>query len=161
MCLIRNQVNSHEFRGFKSLLLRQIIEHIMTAIWNNEKIKGFVKNTLGCGCPEEVFEKIDVSRVRAAGHGKEVTRIVVGDTLLIYIIGPEPYGDLIDRVESFGLAGKNDRDTNNYNRFRLVVSGFEDDVRQAEASERFSESFKKDAKMHIHFVSQELVEGLS
>jgi hypothetical protein len=161
MCLIRNQVNSHEFRGFKSLLLRQIIELNMTAIWNNEKLKGFVKNTLGCGCPEKVFEKIDVSRVHVAGHGTEVTRIVIGDTLLIYIIGPESYGDLIDRFESVSLAGKNDRDTNNYNRFRLVVSGFEDDVRQAKASERFSESFKMDAKMHLHFVSQELVEGLS
>ena len=160
MCLIRNQVNSHEFRGFKSLLLRQMIEHNMTAAWNNEKLKGFVKNTLGCGCPEKVFEKIDVSRVQAVGHEKEVTRIVVGDTLLIYIIGPEPYGDLIDRVESVSLAGKNDRDTNNYNRFRLVVSGFEDVVRQVEVSERFSESFKMDAKMHIHFVNLELVEGL-
>jgi hypothetical protein len=108
-----------------------------------------------------VFEKIDVSRHLAVEHEKEVTRIVVGDTLLIYIIGPESYGDFIDRVESVGLAGKNDRDTNNYNRFRLVVSGFEDDVRQREASERFSELFKMDAKMHIHFVNQELVEGLS
>ena len=161
MCLIRNQVNSHEFRGFKSLLLRQIIEHIMTAIRNNEKLKGFVRNTLGCGCPEEVFEKIDISMHLAVGHEKEVTRIVVGDTLLIYIIGPEPYGDFIDRVESISLAAKNDRDTNNYNRFRLVISGFEDDVRQREASERFSELFKMDEKMHIHFVSQELVDGLS
>jgi hypothetical protein len=133
----------------------------MTAIRNNENLKGFVRNTLGCGCPEEVFEKIDLSMHLAVGHEKEVTRIVVGDTLLIYIIGPEPYGDFIDRVESIGLAAKNDRDTNNYNRFRLVISGFEDDVRQREASERFSELFKMDAKMHIHFVSQELVDGLS
>jgi hypothetical protein len=108
-----------------------------------------------------VFEKIDVSRHLAVEHEKEVTRIVVGDTLLIYIIGPEPYGEFIDRVASVGLAGKNDRDMNNYNRFRLVVSVFEDDVRQREASERFSELFKMDAKMHIHFVNQELVEGLS
>jgi hypothetical protein len=133
----------------------------MTAIRNNENLKGFVRNTFGCGCHEEVFEKIDVSMYLAVGHEKEVTRIVVGDTLLIYIIAPEPYGDFIDRVESIGLAAKNDRDTNNYNRFRLVISGFEDDVRQREASERFSELFKMDAKMHIHFVSQELVDGLS
>ena len=70
----------------------------MTAIRNNEKLKGFVRNTLGCGCPEEVFEKIDVSMYLAVGHEKEVTRIVVGDTLLIYIIAPETYGDLIDGI---------------------------------------------------------------
>jgi hypothetical protein len=133
----------------------------MTAIWNNIKLKGFVKNTLGCGCPEKVFEKIDVSSVLAVGPEKEVTRIVVGDTLLIYIISSEPYGDLIDRVEAAGLAGKDDRDTNNYNRFRLVVSCVEHDVRQGEASERFSVLFEMDAKMHVHFVDRELVEGLS
>ena len=133
----------------------------MTAILNNKKIKVFVKNTLGCGCPEKVFEKIDVSKLLTVEHEKEIARIVVGDTLLIYIINPEPSDNFVDSVESIGLAGKNDRDTNNYNRFRLVVSGFEDDVQQEKASERFSKSFNTDEKMHIHFVNQELVYGLS
>ena len=97
----------------------------MTTAWNNENLKAFVKNTLGCGCPENVFEKIDVSKLLIVEHGKEMTRIVVGETLLIYIIRPEPSGDFVDSVESIGLIGKTDRDTNNYNRFRLVVSGIE------------------------------------
>jgi len=133
----------------------------MTATWNNEKIKVFVKNTLGCSCPDKVFEKIDVSQRLAVEHGQEMTRIVVGDTLLIYVIRPEPPGNFVDRVESIGLAGKNDRDTNNYNRFRLVLSGFEDDAQQEKVSERFSNAFSTDEKMHIHFVDQELVDGLS
>ena len=132
----------------------------MTAIWNNENLKAFVKNALGCGCPEKVFEKIDVSKLLTVEHGKEITRIVVGETLLIYIIRTESSGNFVDSVESIGLAGKADRDTNNYNRFRLVVSGFEDDVQQGKVSERFSESFNSDEKMHIHFVNQELVDGL-
>ena len=133
----------------------------MTTAWNNENLKAFVKNTLGCGCPEKVFEKIDVSKLLIVEHGKEMTRIVVGETLLIYIIRPEPSGDFVDSVESIGLIGKTDRDTNNYNRFRLVVSGIEDDAQQAKVSERFSKSFNTDDKMHIHFVNQELVKGLS
>ena len=132
----------------------------MTASWNNEKLKVFVKNTLGCGCPEKVFEKIDVSKLPTVEHEKEITRIVVGDTLLIYIISPEPSGDFVDSVESVGLVGKADRDTNNYNRFRLVLSSFEDDVQQEKVSERFSKSFNTEEKMHIHFVSQEIVERL-
>jgi hypothetical protein len=132
----------------------------MTASWNNEKLKVFVKNTLGCGCPEKVFEKIDVSKLPTVEHEKEITRIVVGDTLLIYIISPEPSGNFVDSVESVGLVGKADRDTNNYNRFRLVLSNFEDDVQQEKVSERFSKSFNTDKKMHIHFVSQEMVERL-
>ena len=132
----------------------------MTTIWNNEKLKVFVKNTLGCGCPEKVFEKIEVSKLLTEEHEKEITRIVVGDTLLIYVIRPEPSGKFVDSVESIGLAGKTDRDTNNYNRFRLVVSSFEDVTQQDKVSERFSKAFNTDEKMHIHFVSQELVEGL-
>jgi hypothetical protein len=133
----------------------------MTASWNNEKIKVFVKNTLGCGCPEKVFENIDVSKLPIVEHEKEITRIVVGDTLLIYVIRPEPSGNFVDSVESIGLAGKTDRDINNYNRFRLVVSSFEDEVQQEKVSERFSKTFNTDDKMHIHFVNQELVEGLN
>ncbi len=133
----------------------------MTASWNNEKIKVFVKNTLGCGCPEKVFENIDVSKLTTLEHEKEVTRIVVGDTLLIYIIRPEPSGNFVDSVESIGLAGKTDRDINNYNRFRLVVSSFEDEVQQEKVSECFSKTFSMDDKMHIHFVNQELLEGLN
>ncbi len=132
----------------------------MTTIWNNEKLKVFVKNTLGCGCPEKVFEKIEVSKPLTEEHEKEITRIVVGDTLLIYVIRPELSGKFVDSVESIGLAGKTDRDTNNYNRFRLVVSSFEDVTQQDKVSERFSKAFNTDEKMHIHFVNQEMVEGL-
>jgi hypothetical protein len=133
----------------------------MTASWNNEKIKVFVKNTLGCGCPEKVFEKIDVSKLQALEHKKEITRIVVGDTLLVYVIRPELSGNFVDIVEAIGLAGKTDRDTNHYNRFRLVVSGFDDELQQGNAAGRFSKAFNTDEKMHIHFVAQEMVDGLS
>jgi len=133
----------------------------MTVSWDNEKLKVFVKNTLGCGCPEKVFEKIDVSKHLAVDHEKEITRIVVGDTLLIYIIRPELPGHFVDSVESICLAGKVDRDTNNYNRFRLVVSGFEDDMQQKKVSECFSKLFSTDEKMHIHFVTQELLDWLN
>ena len=131
----------------------------MTARRNNEKIKVFVKNTLGCACPEKVFEKIDVSSLQTLEH--EITRIIVGDTLLIYVIHPDITGNFVDSVEAIGLAGKMDRDTHHYNRFRLVVSGFDDEVQQGKVSGRFSKSFNKDEKMHIHFVDQELVDGLS
>jgi len=132
----------------------------MTASWDNEKIEVFVKNTLGCGCPEKVFEKIDVSKLLIPGYEKEITRIVVGDTLLIYLIRPELIANFVDSVEAIGLAGKNDRDTNKHNRFRLVVSGIDDDVLQGKVSVRYSKSFNNEEKMHIHFVDKELVDGL-
>jgi hypothetical protein len=131
----------------------------MMASGDNEKIKVFVRNTLGCDCPEKVFEKIDVSKLPIAAYEKEATRIVVGDRLLIYIIHPEPSANVVDSVEEISLAGKVDRDTNNYNRFRLVVAGFEDDEQQEKVLGCFSKSFDNDEKMHIHFVNQEMIEG--
>jgi len=127
----------------------------MTVLSDKEKIKVFVKNTLGCGCPDKVFEKIDISKLLLSGDEGELTRIVVGDTLLIYIIRAELSDDFVDSVEALGMAGKADRDTSNYNRFRLVVSGFGDDDQQGRLSERFSKLFATDEKMHLHFVNDE------
>ena len=133
----------------------------MTTAWDYEKLKVFVKNTLGCGCPEKVFEKIDVSKRPVVADEKDIIRIVVGDTLLIYIIRPGPSDDFVDSVESIGLAGKTDRDTNDYNRFRLVVSSFEDNAQQEKVAGLFSKLFNTDEKMHIHFVNQGLLDGLN
>ena len=127
----------------------------MDTSWDNEKLKAFVKNTLGCGCPEKVFKKIDVSKLLTVVDEEDATRIVVGDTLLIYVIRPITSANFFDSVESIGLAGKADRDANSYNRFRLVVSGIEDGVQQEKVSERFSKSFNTDEKMHIHFVDKD------
>jgi len=133
----------------------------MTVVWNNEKIKAFVKDTLGCGCPDKVFEKIDTSELLTAEYEKEIVRIVIGDTLLIYIICPVNSADFSDSVEAIALAGKNDRDKNHYNRFRLVVSGLESDDLQAKVFGRFKTLFDIDDKMHIHFLGQQLIDGLS
>ena len=47
------------------------------------EIKRFVQQTLGCTCPEEVFEKIDYQK---EGDGIPGRKVTVGDRLLIYII---------------------------------------------------------------------------
>ena len=128
-------------------------------MWNHEKIKEFVRDTLGCSCPDQVFEKIDISKQSTESYAKEVTRIVIGDTLLIYLVCSEPAENLITKVEVIGSAGKADRDTNNYNRFRLVISNFDCVDQKEEISKRFLKVFD-DEKMHIHFVSEGLLEGL-
>jgi len=132
----------------------------MTEVWNDERIKEFVQKTLGCGCPEKVFEKIDVSRHLAEGHHSELIRIIVGDTLLIYVVRPDPGNNFADRVDLFGLAGKTDRDTNKYNRFRLVVAFAKGFTQKDHVGERFFKAFSTDEKMHRHFVSEKLLEGL-
>ena len=128
-------------------------------MWNDEKIKVFVKDTLGCTCPEKVFEKIGVTKHKNETHAEVITRIVIGDTLLIYIMRPDSAEDLVDSVETIGSGGKIDRDIHGYNRFRLVVADDERNVQWNKVSECFSKAFV-DEKMHIHFVHEELIAGL-
>jgi len=131
----------------------------MSDRWSNKKLIEFVKNTLGCGCPEKVFEKIDVSQHQAAANTDKITRIVIGDTLLIYILCLDSDDVFTDSVLTLCSEGMIDRDTHNYNRFRLVLSGAGGLAQKEKISERFATAFD-DEKMHIHFVDDALIAGL-
>ena len=132
----------------------------MADMWGNEKLKAFVKDTLGCGCPDKVFEKIDVSKIQIETHAEDLIRIVVGDTLLIYIVRLLLEDQFVGSVEAIGSAGRVDRDANNYNRFRLVLTGVEGFVKKDKITECFSKAFDEDEKTHIHFVDENLIAGL-
>ena len=127
---------------------------------SHKALKTFIQDTLGCGCPVKVFEKINVDKHRVQGYPGGLTRIVVGNTLLIYIAHAAEKESWEESVEAIGLAGKVDRDQNKYNRFRLVVAQAGNGFQSDSISDKFSRAFGSDAKMHIHFVSEELVKGL-
>ena len=127
---------------------------------NHETLKAFIKDTLGCGCPDSVFENINVETYRLDGYSRELGRIVVGDTLLIYIVRPDQNHDLEDSINVIALAGKTDRDTHHYNRFRLVVAADGNNPQPDTISNRFARSFGADEKMHIHFVADQCLDGL-
>src|SRR5450759_2039700 len=86
-------------------------------------IKEFAQETLGCGCPEEVFNQI--------AHAKDVTlegglvvrdRIVIGQRLLVYVYEDADGGDVPENViRTLVTSGVRDRGTNNFNRFRLAL----------------------------------------
>ena len=81
----------------------------------------FIKNTLGCRCPEEVFENIDVKFIRPIENVGEFARVVVGNTLLVYVYCDGQLGDVISSIEQTTNKGRDDRNKNKYNRFRLVL----------------------------------------
>jgi len=122
----------------------------MTTMWNNNKIIEFVRGTLGCACPEEVFEKIEAGKAAIAQFAAETTRIVVGDRLLIYIVFPQSLSELCANIGEAAVMGKNDRDAHRYNRFRLVVISDKDSDSSAEAITRFAEAAGSDEKFYRH-----------
>jgi hypothetical protein len=132
----------------------------MTDALNKEKLTGFIRGTLGCGCPDEVFEKIESSRIAVGALPGAATRIVVGDTLLLYVVAPASIQELTDTVAEVADSGRRDRDSNRYNRFRLVVSDDSHEAERAGAVAGFAREAGTDEKMHIHFVNAATILGL-
>ena len=51
-----------------------------------DEITRFVRGTLGCQCPDEVFQSIVITHERTPNNGAPFTRLLVGDRLLIYLL---------------------------------------------------------------------------
>jgi len=131
----------------------------MTATENYPAIVGFVKGALGCRCPDSVFEKIETGAIDAGDSVSRVRRIVVGDTLLVYIVVPRTSREPGAGISVLADMGRRDRDSHRYNRFRLVVADDETSRYRDEAASCFAGVAGSDEKMHIHFVSPEAVHG--
>ncbi len=132
----------------------------MKQSWNDQSITEFVRGVLGCGCPDEVFEKIEVHRNYKLGLSFSTTRINIGDTLLIYIVRPASSAELQEAIKKIVLDGREDRNTHRFNRFRLVIAADEKGLEADIATRKFAAEIGEDEKMHIHFVKVEVVDGL-
>ncbi len=125
--------------------------HVVTM--DRAKIRRFVQETLGCGCPEEVFQSIDCKRnVQANGNVLLNSVITVGDRLLIYIVSGDQ-GLFEAHLASLVSAGKEERDKRGLNRFRLVIvtdasTGAADGIRR-----KFDGLQDRDENIHLHVIS--------
>ncbi len=129
----------------------------MSDYQRNDKITLFVRNVLGCGCPDEVFNKIEISDIDLTPEISTATRIVVGDTLLIYILPDNPVEVVANNIGKLVAAGKKDRDSYGYNRFRLVVrSGGNRDMEE-QVITLFAETVADNEKLHLHFVDPDIL----
>jgi hypothetical protein len=132
----------------------------MTNRLNKEKLTAFIRGTLGCGCPDAVFENIESSRIAVGDVPGGATRIAVGSTLLLYLVVPQSIRALTETIAEVADIGRRDRDSHKYNRFRLVVSDDRDNAGRASAAARFAETAGSDEKMHLHFVDPRVAVGL-
>lgn len=120
------------------------------------EIKCFIQETLGCSCPEEVFERIDYQKECNGISGRKVT---VGDRLLIYLITLDGKPNIQEVVHKALEQGVEERDKSGLNRFRLVVVASCPDEIQSLAEHAFNGSGYTDEKTHLHVVSESDVEG--
>lgn len=121
------------------------------------RIKRFVRQTLGCSCPEYVFDTIECVN---EDDGVRRTRIIVGNRLLIYLVRTGAASG-IDSVINAALAqGVRERDKNGLNRFRLVLVTSHRDALSGRAGDVFAGSPCADESTHLHIVHPDDVEGI-
>jgi len=129
---------------------------------NKDIIKTFVKQTLGCGCPEEVFEYIDCkSNIKLKNDILLRNKINIGNRLLIYIIEANNPSFIKNSLPLLLSAGIKERDSLRFNRFRLVlITDKVDEIK--EVAESLFNTINKDEKVHLHVVPKDKVpKGLS
>jgi hypothetical protein len=123
----------------------------------DDAVRSFVRDVLGCNCPDEVFESIGYDQPSGHPTGPIVT---IGGRLIVRFIpfdtsvkDPIPFSRSIMK---FLVAGRRMRDRKGYNRFRLVIvfqggtgryKRFIDETQRA-----FKGSSIDDGRAHLHFV---------
>jgi hypothetical protein len=120
------------------------------------EIRHFVQETLGCSCPDEVFNKIACQKDSDGISGRKIT---VGDRLLIYIITIDGKSSTRAVINSAMERGVEERDKKGFNRFRLVLVASHPDVLRSPAELAFESSGYADEKTHLHIVNESDVEG--
>jgi hypothetical protein len=120
---------------------------------SNEDIKTFVQQTLGCACPEEIFNHIECqSNIKLADNIVLSNKINIGGRLLIYIIEVNNPDSIKYILPSILSTGQGERDRLNFNRFRLVLAV--DSLNEIKHVVDFIFN-NKDERIHLHIVSKD------
>ena len=118
---------------------------------SDDIIKKFVKETLGCGCPEEVFQHIDCQYDLQVEDVPLKARINVGNRLLIYVTEVSNTETIAGLLAQIIDTGKKERDQRGFNRFRLVLAAEKiDEIKPA--AERLFNDIENDDKVHLHVI---------
>lgn len=126
-----------------------------------EIIQSFAVGLLGCGCGSEVFESIEFSPETFGRDLPTGKRILIGGRLLIYLV-PWSGGAASARLQELMRRGRDERDRNGYNRFRLVLAADRPEELREPAAGMFASLAGGDEKLHIHVLpaDNELVSTL-
>lgn len=123
---------------------------------SHQAIKALVQHTLGCGCPDEVFESIQVDE----GAGRNSVRSIrIGGRLLVQILDATRTADLFTAVRRALQEGRRERDQRQFNRFRLVVTAPDPDAVRRTAERAFAGDPHRDERTHLHVLDERLVQS--
>lgn len=114
-------------------------------------LEGFVRDTLGCGCPTEVFKHIDLAHLNQPIIGCPTPlRVDIGGRLLLYLMRQvsTPLTD-IQLLELLN-RGVEDRNLNGFNRLRIVIGSNASPAFASDYQALLKSHFPSDDKLNIH-----------
>lgn len=121
----------------------------------DQKIKDFAVNLLGCGCPDEVFLNIVTGQeLLAEFDSLSLHRILIGNRLLIYIVSPAQVSEQKKLLSVLVEKGVNERETNGYNRLRVVFYPLESVADSNELTAFFNELDISDDRTFLHLLEK-------
>jgi hypothetical protein len=117
-------------------------------------IEEFVREALGCTCPDEVFRSVRICHPGAAFAGLSPGYLVeIGGRLLVLVIETDHWEALSPPLEILVAQGRRLRDAGGFNRFRLVIATPEVTTARAVLARRFTALPDRDERLHLHVLS--------
>ena len=120
-----------------------------------ERIATFVRDTLGCTCPDEVFLHIRDDRDAWAGPVHLNRRIDVGRRLLVYVVRSDDPDWVEAHLRAVFDHGRQERERLGFNRLRVVIATAHPAPVGTAARELFTGLDDRDERMHLHVVGGE------
>ena len=121
----------------------------MEKLSNKGELIRLIQDMLGCGCPFEVFEHIQMELIRV--NDICMLQLILGNKLLVWIMDRLKMDRAKDSASKILEQGRNERDSRQLNRFRLVLVG---EVPEPEAEELQKLPETKPDKVHLHILPQ-------
>lgn len=127
----------------------------MVIFKDKQAIRHFVRSTLGCNCPDSVFDHIELTRPSfSASVIFPITKLVVGRRLLIYILYEPPWDSLKSTLPRLVMAGKAEKEACQLNRLRIVIVTEPATGPAEETKALFANSRGRDANVHLHLIAK-------
>jgi hypothetical protein len=121
------------------------------------RIEHFVRATLGCQCPDEVFRSVSIDQLRTADGAIGYTRLLVGNRLLIYVLDAAAVSVADGALADLVARGCRERNECSYNRFRLVIACGEPASENNALKHMFDHAAGTDERAHLHCLPRALL----
>ncbi len=122
---------------------------------NIPEVTRFVREVIGCNCPDEVFERIEVRRGSSAVQSCSVdSELRIGGRLLVVVTSEAVESLTAARLDRIISEGRQARDDAGFNRFRLVVQADNAAQHRTKLLQAFQGVPSADDKTHLHVVER-------